>query len=396
MAKKIAIVMISLILAGYIITYFQKYSLSQFSIIDININRNDINYMSVKNVADMEEALLNPDVEIIEIVNDIDLGYNIIKEEIKTQEIFEEHKIPLTHPKLKETGVSKLKIESKENLVIYSNNGSTILHCNLRIENSKNIKISNLQFKELWEWDEEGKAEYDRNDWDYITIKNSENICISSCEFSKSYDGITDIKNSKNVTIEYCKLNSIDINDEFYDEQFKYLENNKENYEMYKFLRDEIDLSYKEVEELFSYQFKVFLIECEEKDANIIIHDCLFLNAKTRIPLLSNGMAYLYNIYVDSTNLSNIMDKLIKSNKFYKIKNKYDKVVALNSYGAIARENAYIFAKNTVFEGAKYPYLEHEKGQWFKGFGKIIIYNKKDELEELRERLEKITGVRSE
>lgn len=396
MIKKVVIVIILLIITVCVIAYFQQYSLNEFSIVDINIEKNDTNYKSVKNAVELEEALLNPEIEIIEITNDIDLGYNIIKDEIKTGDIFQEHNLPLIHPKLKGTGVSKLRIKNKENLTIYSDNGSSILHCNIRIENSKNIKIYNLSFKELWEWDEEGKAEYDRNDWDYITIKDSENICISNCEYSKTYDGITDIKNSKNVTIEYCKLNPMEIDDKFFDEQFKYLENNKGEYEMYRFLREDVELSYDEIKELFSYQFKVFLIENDEKDSNIIIHDCLFINAKTRIPLIRNGKAYVYNIYADSRGLSTIMEKLIESNKFDKIKEKYDKVVALNSYGIISNQSSFVFAENTVFEGAKYPYMEYEKSKGINGIGKIVIYNERDKIKDLRKNLEAVAGVKSE
>ena len=396
MVKKIITVLVLLVIVTYVLIYFEQYSLNKFSIVNITIERNDQNYMLVKNATELEKALLNPKIEIIEIMNNIDLGYNVIKNNIISSDIFEEHNEPLTHPKLKKTGISKLKIENKENLILYSNNGSSILHCNIKIENSNNIKISNLKFGELWEWDEDGKGEYDRNDWDNITIKNSQNVCISNCEFSKSYDGITDIKDSKNITIENCKLDSININDDFFDEQFKYLENNKDKYEMYRFLRDDIELSYEEVKELFSYQFKGFLIENNEKNSNIIIHDCLFLNVKTRFPLIRKGMAYIYNIYADSRNLSNMMDKLIKDYKFDKIKEKYNKVVSLNSYGVIAEENAYVFAKNTVFDGAKYPYVEYQKKENSEKIGKIIVYNERNKTINLRNYLEEIAGVKSE
>ena len=396
MLKKIIVIISLLLLSIFTITYFQQYSLGNFSIVEVKIEKNNVNYKEVKNASEFEEALLNPEVEIIKIENDIDLGYNVIKDELKTNMIFEEHNLPVTHPKLKETGVSKLNLENKDNLIIYSENGSSILHCNIRIKNCNNIKISNLRFEELWEWDEEGKAEYDRNDWDYVTIRDSQNICISNCEFSKSYDGIIDMKSSKDITIEYCKLNPIGLNDEFFDEQFEYLEKNKEEYEMYKFLRDEINLTYEEVKELFSYQFKVFLIENNEKNSNIIIHDCLFLDAKTRIPLIRDGMVYVYNVYANSENITKMMRKLVENNQFNRIKEKYNKVVALNSYGIIATENSYVFAKNTVFEGAKYPYVEYEKTKGFEGIGNIIIYNERKEIKNLEENLEKTVGVKSE
>ena len=356
------------------------------------------NYKKVANAKELEEALLNEQIQIIELVNDIDLGYQSIKNEIQTDIIFQEHNKPLTHPKLKETGVSKLRIENKDGLIIYSNNGSKILHCNIRIENSKNIKIDNLSFSELWEWDEETEAEYDRNDWDYITIENSENICISHCEFSKAYDGITDIKNTKNVTIEYCKLNEMDIEDEFYGMQFQELEKHKETYPMYKFLRDEMKIEYDDVKELCAYQFKVYTIGLEEnkkeKCTNIVIHDSMYLNAKTRIPMIRDGNAYVYNIYADSRKITDMLKELKKEKKYRKIKNKYSKIVALDTYGIIATEKAYVLAENINLQGAKYPTVKYKMNRW-EGFGNIKTDNQKESVDNLRSYLDKIVGIKN-
>ena len=51
--------------------------------------------------------------------------------------------------------MSKLLIQNKDGLIIYSKNGCKLLHTNIVIKNSKNIKIENIKMEELWEWDEE-------------------------------------------------------------------------------------------------------------------------------------------------------------------------------------------------------------------------------------------------
>ena len=355
------------------------------------------NYRRVTNAKELEEALLNEQIQVIELANDIDLGYENIKNQIQTDIIFQEHNKPLTHPKLKKTGVSKLRIKNKNGLILYSNNGSKILHCNVKIQDCENIKIENLSFSELWEWDEETNAEYDRNDWDYITIDNSENICINHCEFSKAYDGITDIRNTKNVTIEYCKLNEIDIDDEFYNEQFQELEKNKDIYPMYKFLRDEVKVEYEDIKELCAYQFKVYTIGLEEnkneKCTNIVIHDSLYLNAKTRIPMIRDGNAYLYNVYVDSTRISNIKEKIVNKNQYEEIKERYNKIVSFDAFGIIATEQAYVLAKNTFFQGAKYPFTRLKANNYREGLGNIEVYNKKVSKENLKKYLDNIVGI---
>ena len=391
----IVLALIIVIILILIINLHEKSSYNNFEIVQINIEKTDNNYANVRNVQELEKALLNNQIQLIEISEDIDLGYNVIKNQLSTNQIFKKHNIPLTHPKLIETGVSKLNIENKENLILYSNNGSKILHCNIKINNSKNIKIENLLFEELWEWDEETKAEYDRNDWDYITIENSEKICIRNCEFSKSYDGITDIKNSKDITIEYCKVNEIDINDYFYNEQFIYLEENKNNYPMYQFLREY--LSYEEIKELCSYQFKVYTIgeveRVNKKCTNIVIHDSLYLNVKTRLPLIRNGTAHIYNIYADSTKISDLMKKLVNEGTFYIIKEKYSKFISLNAYGIISVEKAYVLSENTVYNGAKYPYTNYRKNL-DESSGRIKIKNDNKITRNLRKILEENTGIK--
>ena len=358
-----------------------------FQEVNIEIEENNNNSITVHNGIELVKALENDNIEIIEIANDIDLGYNVVNIKSKYLDC---HNKPLTHPILKETGVSKLNIKNKENLIIYSKNGYRLLHTNIRITNSKNIKIDNLKFEELWEWDEESEARYEINDWDYITIINSENIQIKNCEFSKSYDGITDIKDSKNVTIEYCRYNEMDINDPFFSKQFDELEENINNYPMYKFLREDVGLSIDKIKELSKFQFKLYLIQPKEKDGkneNIIIHDGLYLNVKTRIPNARNSSVYLYNIYFDA---SKINYDMITKKEFHKIDDKYPKMVALSSYGPISLDRSYIVIENSFFN-VKHLYTTHYEIKW-SNYGKIIVNKELDDANKLKDKLEKETG----
>lgn len=367
LGKYIIIIVVLLVMVALQSTVIHSENqMKQFKEVDVEIEKSSENFIEVKTAKELVEALKNNKIKIIDIKNDLDLGYNILVQQgIEGKEIITKHNEPKTHPKLMQTGVSKLNLKEKDGLILTSTNGSKLLHTNIVIENSKNIKINNLEFAELWEWDEETQGEYDVQDWDYITIRNSENICVSNSEFSKAYDGITDIKGSKNVTIENCKLNEIDIENSFYEEQFNYLQNNKEQFPIYKFLKEDILLSYNEIKELFSHQFKGYTIDSLDgiKCQNIIIHNCLFLNLKTRIPRIREGTAFIYNVYVDSRKINEIMENLLKNGTFEKIRQKYNKIVSLNSYGVIATENAFVVTKNTIFEGAKYPYDVRRTGR---------------------------------
>lgn len=392
--KKVLTIILLLILVFFV--FYTKFDLDRnkinFKKVDINIKETDTNKAAVSNGKELIDALENKRIKIIEITNDIDLGYNIAKEQNIKSEYLEAHNNPLTHPVLKNTGVSKLNIKNKKCLVIYSKKGYRLLHTNIRILDSENIKLENLKMEELWEWDEKTKANYTRNDWDYITIQNSKNIQIKNCEFSKCYDGITDIKNSKNVTIEYSKVNEMDLNDGFYNKQFDELERHIDKYPMYKYLRKEVNLSKEKIKELSAYQFKLYLIGPKDygaKNENIVIHDSIYENVKTRIPLARNSSVYLYNIYFDASKISY---KIVGRQKEQIIKKKYKKIVSLNPSAPISIQRSYVLVENSVFKGVKNSY------RWYRGFsyrnlGKIVVNNDKTKTNNLRKKLNRKVGT---
>lgn len=374
--KKIKVLAIIIIILIFTIISFilnknlSKNKISEFKETIIEIDRTENNYAKASSAEELIENLSKDEIQIIEIQNDIDLGYNLANWDSKYSEIIQKHNEPLTHPILKETGVSKLKIQNKDGLIIFSENGSKILHCNIIIENSRNIKISNIKMEELWEWDEETQGEYDRNNWDYITIKNSENIAIEKCDFSKAYDGITDIDYSKNVTISNCNVVEIDVNNEFYNMQFEELEQNMNDYAIYSYLRKEIGLDIETIKNMVAYQFKVYNIGSNKensKNTNIIIHDCTFKNVKTRIPMARNSSVYVYNSYVEATTVNK---KMLNKKDYKKIKKTYPKIVSFNSHGAISIKNSYMVIENCVYKGFKYTFNTYHF-DFFDSFGII-------------------------
>lgn len=386
------IIFIIIILAGYIYFDLNQNKIA-FNEVKINITKNDNNYIEVNNSKEFLDALDNENIKIINIVSNLDLGYKMVDE----SKYVEKHNESLTHPVLKNTGVSKLLLKNRNGLIIKSSNGSKILHANIVIDNSKNIEINNVELDELWEWDEDTLGEYNRNDWDAISIKNSSNILIDHITFHKVYDGITDIKNSHNITIRNCKLESVDIdNDSFFNRQFEELEKNKEQSSMYKYLRDEVGLTTKQVKQLSSYQYKLFLIgpkDYGDKNTNIIIHDNMFLNVKTRIPQARNSSVYFYNNYIDSSNIS--YDIISKKQKEMINNSKYQKLVHLGTYGIISIQKSYVVSENNIFKGVDFTYTKGRDNK-YKNIGRIIIKEDKDVLSKLKDKLDKDTGVKKD
>ena len=126
-----------------------KNKLEKFEKVDIQIKESEFNKSVVDNSEDFIKALKNDDVNIIEITSNIDLGYNLLKEDEIDNNVIVKHNEPLTHPILKQTGVSKLNIKNKDGLIIYSKSGCKILHANFFIEDSRNVKIENLKLVKL-------------------------------------------------------------------------------------------------------------------------------------------------------------------------------------------------------------------------------------------------------
>ena len=183
-------------------------------------------------------------VKVIEIMNDLSLGWNEVGATVQAVGPFRENTAPLLHPVLLNVGESLIDIKPRSGLTIFSANGATIKHCNFNIKSCSNVIIRNLKFDENWEWDESTKGQYDRNDWDFITLGNGgavSNIWIDHCTFTKSYDGMVDTKaGCSAINLSWCKYTGDDgatNPNSWVWQQINSLESNRTSYAFYNFLR---------------------------------------------------------------------------------------------------------------------------------------------------------------
>ena len=219
----------------------------------------------------------------------------------------------MIHPTLKETGVSYIKLHDFHNLTIFSKNGATIKHAGVLVEGSStNIIIRNLAFDELWEWDENTNGDYDRNDWDYMTIEdNAEGIWVDHCTFYKAYDGIIDMKKGKDfqrVTISWCEFLPGSKDDTFFNEQMTWLENNMDSTTYYKSLRTTQGLSAEQVRAYAHGQKKTHLFGSDDGDVvdraiRATLANNYYKNSMDRMPRLRYGKVHEYNCILDAQDL---------------------------------------------------------------------------------------------
>lgn len=344
-------------------------------------NEDDPAYRKVHNAVELGQALTkNSGVKVIEIMNDLDLGWNEIAAEARTAP-FSKHNEPLLHPVLIESGVSKITVDGVNGLTIFSANGSKIRHAALTFKNSSNIIIRNLEFDELWEWDEATKGDYDRNDWDYISLENATSkVWIDHCTFNKAYDGVVDAKGGSNgITISWSKFRGDDGSaDSWVSAQIEALHKQPDRYPMYNFLL-QTGLSKSDIIAVASGQKKGHLIGASEMAADnseleLTLHHNYYQDMMDRIPRLRAGNAHIYNIVVDSSK-AHTASKLITDEMVGQI-SAAGFHFGVTSNGAISTENGALLLENSVMTDVIYPIRNNQKEDLNPAFtGKIKAAN---------------------
>lgn len=292
-----------------------------------NLEEGDPGYYVVYTAKDLMDAINAENsvskgttaARIIEIRADLNLGYNEVVAQYGVLKNLDQHALPKMHPILKETGVSKIVIQDRddpsgkygEGLVIFSTSGHTIKHAAFQIKRSNNIVIRNLKFDELWEWDEATKGDYDSNDWDYFTIEVVNGIWFDHIELGKAYDGLIDFKAGSdtsqtviNATFSY--LNLVFKPNDFIRAQFDYLEQNRSSYNYYNQMRN-AGMTQDEIMELNSFQKKGFLLGgSSDRAGNVFtltIYNSYVKNLQDRFPRLRGGDVHIFNSVYDATDV---------------------------------------------------------------------------------------------
>lgn len=313
-------------------------------------------------------------IKVIEIMNDLDLGWNEIGADIKAlaSTPFVAHATPKLHPRLITTGVSKMDIKGPAGgLTIFSANGARIRHCTFNLKGTKNIIIRNLTFDEMWEWDEASKGDYDSNDWDFIDLSNGSpatNVWIDHCTFTKAYDGMVDMKaGTQNVTFSWCKYVGDDgatNPNSFVRQQLVTLEANRSSYAFYNFLRTN-GFSVEDIVQIIQGHDKTHLMGSNSLDSgnntlSATFHHQWFRNVWDRcVPRLRAGNVHNYNIYVDDDTA--LVAKRLRDTRAAAMstsnQNTLNTTYSFNPFlnGSVSTENGAILVEKSVYSDCLYP-----------------------------------------
>ncbi len=274
------------------------------------------NYYAVSTAEEFLDALVSVQAKkqpsVIEIKADLNLGSKEIADFASYKSLISEHNVPMTHPALLQSGVSRINLKGFSDLTIFSSNGSSIKHASLEIKEANNIIVRNISFDELWEWDEATSGDYDVNDWDYVVIQDgSDSIWIDHCTFYKSYDGVVDIKTSKNtpshVTVSWCEFLPGSENNTFFNEMMDTMAANPNQYPYYKSLLD----SGMTKEQIWWYAYgqkKTHLLgqsddAVQNVNLNVTFANNYYYDSMDRMPRLRYGNSHVYNCVMDAQEL---------------------------------------------------------------------------------------------
>lgn len=359
------------------------------------VNQNTKHYAVAHNEAEFCAVIGNGELKVIELAADVNLGYKYLESLgvgsplIVEAPDYNKGNVPTTSPDIIRDGQSKMNLENRNGLTIYSKNGSTIYHCEVALQYCKDVVIRNIGIQGLNEWDdflpeENGTPGYHKQyDWDDISIYDCQNIWIDHCTLGIAYDGSVDITDGSTVTISWCEIGQPDENtlNEMqntmdYMEQL-YQEGN--GFVFYSALRDG-GATQQQILEYSMLNDKVHAFSCGEQEYEKNLTDKITLaynvykNSCQRVPQIRSGNCHMYNCYVDAMQYRKI-HKTLSDASIGKMKDENGNIISPIKYAAeykgcstlglcralSALSAATIAADTCVFEGVIHPIISSEK-----------------------------------
>lgn len=341
-------------------------------------------------------------VHVIEITADLDMAYNKLPAEyvpangngsyIENYSRGKDSNIAkfTMSEMFTENGITKIKIEKTNDLLIYSKNGAKLTHCGFSLLSCDNVVLRNLEMDEIWQWEDSASTstsnvgDYDAFGWAYVKVSHCGYIWIDHCTFGKSYDGQIDYSNpvydtkstafrapygadgSNGLHISWCKFNAgSDDPDGYLYKMMAAIEEDYQsggnNYLYYNALRRG-GISFEDI--LYGLaipQKKGFL--CGDSgnghsdyDMNLSLQisfaNCYFKNLEDRLPKLRGGNAVMYNCIVDSSQYYEYRTKLRNAGAAGKVQAvKSNWKCGLVSQGIVCGNGGSFYGENCIFNG---------------------------------------------
>lgn len=266
-------------------------------------------------------------VKIIEIREDLDLGYDSLSDEAKACASIAEYgsslACALQNPAIGVSGVSQLSIANTNGLTIFSPNGATVRRAEWKLQgSSKDIVIRNLRFDGMWQWSEAASTK--EAGWSLMKVNGAKGVWLDHCSFTNAIDGCIDSENgAEGISYTWCLIGPVatespDQADAVYQSvtymEYLYQKGGVlDDSGRYTKLRD-AGATVPEIMAYECYHKKTSLNGSGDKDykdneklnlqdgnqrIRLTMAYNKVSNTGTRLPLLRQGTAHMFNMYVD-------------------------------------------------------------------------------------------------
>lgn len=357
------------------------------------------------------------EVKVIEICEDLYLGWNELSSEAKVYPMINQYDgadklatAPLANPSFVESGVSCLELDGINGLTIFSKNGNAVHSCEFKLQAGVNdMVIRNLKFMDVWDWDDQrtkgfgstgqlGTAK--RTGWAYMKINGAKNVWVDHCDFGVALDGDVDIENgSSGLSITWCNIGDTDYSVgsmlyktiEYMEELYQQNIDTKGKvgtFKIYQVMRDN-HVSKEAIAKYMGYHKKCHLggggdsdswwfdkqtenflgeIDKSRTNANEYLRMTFaynyWNNIGSRVPMLRGGVGHLFNCYTDNTALKEAGEAMSVKNAAGK--NVSDQIKAINGQthflyrGMNALNGASVAADTCVYYNLNEPMIGAE------------------------------------
>lgn len=285
-------------------------------------------YAVVTNEAEFLQALdgaKKGNIKVIEIANDLDLGYDNIPEEVKAlgglAEYASNTSEVITNPGIIESGLSQLIIGDVHGLTIFSRGGATISRAEWKLQGtSSDIIVRNINFDSLWHWTDDNNTK--ASGWTPMKVNGAKGVWFDHCTFTLGSDGLADSENgTENLTYTWCTFGmettkTPDKRSALYQtvSYMEHLYNKGEadtNGRYYKMRKG--GASFEDILAYEAFHSKAFLIGSGDKDfkdseglqdgnqrLEVTMAYSKMNNLGQRVVRMRQGKGHLFNCYVDN------------------------------------------------------------------------------------------------
>lgn len=147
-------------------------------------------------------------VKVIEVTNDLDLGYKHLSDEAKACDCLSDYEdnisVAITSPAVMASGVSQLLLKNIDGLTIFSRSGAAIKRAEWKLQGtSKDIIIRNIKFDGMWQWTSSTKDA----GWTCMKVNGAKGVWLDHCTFTMAVDGNCDSENgASGVSYTWCSF----------------------------------------------------------------------------------------------------------------------------------------------------------------------------------------------